>query len=58
MLTEIYIETLDEELADQVWEAWNSLRARDGPIYSDQIIQTTGSERRLSDQKRSAGAAF
>ncbi len=25
MLTEIYIETLlvDEELADQVWEAWN-----------------------------------
>ena len=33
MLTEIYIEALlvDEELADQVWEAWNSLRARDGP---------------------------
>jgi len=22
MLTEIYIEALDEELADQVWEAW------------------------------------
>ena len=26
MLTEIYVETLlvDEELADQVWEAWDS----------------------------------
>ena len=23
MLTEIYIEAFDEELADQVWEAWN-----------------------------------
>ena len=23
MLTEIYIEALDEELADQVWEAWD-----------------------------------
>ncbi len=22
MLTEIYIEAVDEELADQVWEAW------------------------------------
>ena len=52
VLTKIYIEALlvDEELADQVWEAWNSgeairppnqlrfnresLRARDGPIFS------------------------
>ncbi len=24
MLTEIYIEAFDEELADQVWEAWFS----------------------------------
>ncbi len=24
MLTEIYIEAFDEELADQVWEAWYS----------------------------------
>jgi len=24
MLTEIYIEALDEELADQVWEAWEA----------------------------------
>ena len=24
MLTEIYIEALDEELADQVWEAWDA----------------------------------
>jgi hypothetical protein len=33
MLTEAYIEALlvDEELADQVWDAWNSLRARNGP---------------------------
>ena len=23
MLTELYIEALDEELADQVWEAWD-----------------------------------
>jgi len=24
MLTEIYIEALDEERADQVWEAWDA----------------------------------
>ncbi len=24
MFTEIYIEAVDEELADQVWEAWDS----------------------------------
>ena len=24
MLTQIYIEALDEELADQVWEAWDA----------------------------------
>jgi len=24
MLTEIYIEAFDEELADQVWEAWDA----------------------------------
>ncbi len=24
MLTEIYIEAFDEDLADQVWEAWDS----------------------------------
>ncbi len=24
MLTEIYIEALDKELADQVWEAWDA----------------------------------
>ncbi len=24
MLTEIYIEAVDEELADQVWEAWDA----------------------------------
>ncbi len=24
MLTEIYIEALDEELADQVWAAWDA----------------------------------
>ena len=24
MLTEIYIEAFDEELADQVWEAWDT----------------------------------
>jgi len=24
MLTEIYIEALDEELADQVWKAWDA----------------------------------
>ena len=31
MLTEIYIEALlvDEELADQVWEAWDSKLASD-----------------------------
>ncbi len=29
MLTEIYIEALDEELADRVWEAWNIGEADD-----------------------------
>ncbi len=31
MLTEIYIEALlvDEELADQVWEAWNARQPND-----------------------------
>ena len=29
MLTEIYIEAFDEELADQVWEAWDSGEAED-----------------------------
>ncbi len=24
MLTEIYIEAVDEELADRVWEAWDA----------------------------------
>ncbi len=32
MLTEIYIEALlvDEELADQVWEAWDAGKLTDG----------------------------
>ncbi len=66
MLTEIYIEALlvDEEMADQVWEAWDkgeideatAFLARDGPICpdSDLIIQSMsdrfGSQRRLSAQ--------
>ncbi len=29
MLTEIYIEAVDEELADQVWEAWNAAEMSD-----------------------------
>ncbi len=29
MLTEIYIETFDEELADQVWEAWDAAELDD-----------------------------
>ncbi len=29
MLTEIYIEAFDEELADQVWEAWDADKADD-----------------------------
>ena len=29
MLTEIYIEAIDEELADQVWEAWDKGEADD-----------------------------
>ena len=30
MLTQIYIEALDEELADQVWEAWIAEKLTDG----------------------------
>jgi endo-1,4-beta-D-glucanase Y len=30
MLTEIYIAALDEELADQVWEAWDVENLTDG----------------------------
>ncbi len=29
MLTEIYIEAFDEELADEVWEVWNAGKADD-----------------------------
>ena len=29
MLTEIYIEAVDEELADQVWEAWDLEKTED-----------------------------
>ncbi len=29
MLTEIYIEAVDEELADRVWEAWGAGRIFD-----------------------------
>ena len=34
MLTEIYIEALlvDEELADQVWEAWDAEKSNDGEV--------------------------
>ncbi len=34
MLTEIYIEALmvDEELADQVWEAWDAGKLNDGAV--------------------------
>ncbi len=30
MLTEIYIEALDAELADQVWEVWDAENLTDG----------------------------
>ncbi len=35
MLTEIYIEALlvDEDLADQVWDAWNSGEADDETAF-------------------------
>ena len=35
MFTEIYIETLlvDEEAADQVWEAWNTQTLNNGAAY-------------------------
>ncbi len=29
MLTEIYIEAFDEDLADQVWEAWDARELND-----------------------------
>ena len=36
MLTEIYIEALlvDEELADQVWEAWDAGQANDQTAWT------------------------
>ena len=33
MLTEIYIEALDEKLADQVWEAWDAGTIDDQTAY-------------------------
>jgi len=33
MLTEVYIEAFDEELADQVWEAWDAENLTDGAAY-------------------------
>ena len=40
MLTEIYIEVLlvDEELADQVWEAWDAGEIDDQVAYTAWII--------------------
>ena len=33
MLTEIYIEAFDEELADRVWEAWHTSESDDETAY-------------------------
>ncbi len=40
MLTEIYIEALlvDEEPADQVWEAWNMREISDAVAYTAWIL--------------------
>ncbi len=40
MLTEIFIEALlvDEELADQVWEAWDAGEIDDEIVYSWMLI--------------------
>ena len=40
MLTEIYIEALlvDEELADQVWEAWDGGEIDDAVIFTAWLI--------------------
>jgi len=40
MLTEIYIEALlvDEELADQVWEAWDTEMIDDPVVYTAWMI--------------------
>ncbi len=33
MLTEIYIEAFDEELADQVWEVWDASHLDDSSAW-------------------------
>jgi len=33
MLTEIYIEAFDEEMADQVWEAWDKGEIDDQVVW-------------------------
>jgi len=38
MLTEIYIEAFDEELADQVWEAWNAGEVDDLSAWAAWLI--------------------
>ncbi len=38
MLTEIYIEAVDEELADRVWEAWDAGEIDDAVAYTAWIL--------------------
>ena len=44
MLTEIYVEALlmDEELADQVWEAWNQGRISDVMAFLAWLLLASG----------------
>ena len=59
MLTEIYIEALlvDEELADQVWEAWNTCEINDlGAHWLWLWIVVAGDlVGRYADQRRNGG---
>ena len=50
MLTEIYIEAVDEELADQVWQAWDAGEIDDlrASLYWWYTVVTQMSEDRLT----------
>ncbi len=44
MFTEIYIEAVDEEFADQVWEAWNL-----GGLSDREVLAELSNSKRLAD---------
>ena len=65
MLTEIYTEALlvDDELADQVWEAWDKGEIDDAVVFVDVVTDFTvrsalGAQRGLQSENCTASNKF